>query len=174
MAGQKQKHLVSCYLHKQSGCRWRDCVPNSSSASSEIITWDEKRDYLALQPAPLPYLPTITSTAPRALGRAALDSRGQPPYGEKQDRRQDSSWSQKKGFRRWYLCLCRVKWYLLHFRSPSKPPTPPPLLLLCCDHIAALGDKKAFSSVTELFYYLKCYLNLTIKYVCEFIPDCRS
>lgn len=56
-------------------------MPNSSSASSEIIIWPEKRDYLSLQPT-LPYLPTITTTAPPALGRAALDSRGQPPYEE--------------------------------------------------------------------------------------------
>lgn len=91
-----------------------------------------------------------------------------------QDGRWDSSWSQKKGFRRCYLCLYWVKWYLLHFKSLSKPSHPTSLRLLCCDHIAALGDKKAFSSATELFYYLKRYLNLTIKYSCEFIPDCRN
>lgn len=91
-----------------------------------------------------------------------------------QGRRRDSSWSQRKGSRRWNLCLCCAVYSgtqpILHLWASHTPP----LLTLCCDHIAALGDKKAFSSVTELSYYLKCYLNTTIKYSCESISDCRS
>lgn len=65
----------------------------------------------------------------------------------------------KKGFRRSLSVsvLCSVKQYLLHFMSLSKPPHTPLLLPLCYDHTADIWDKKAFSSVTELFYYLKCY-----------------
>lgn len=61
--------------------------------------------------------------------------------------------------------LCKVVPTPLYISEQASHP--PPLLLLCCDHIAALGKKKAFSTVTELSYYLKCYLNLTIKYSCE-------
>lgn len=106
--GREKNPEASCQLLFAQAARllMKGLLPNSSSASSEIIIWDEKRDYLALQPA-LPYLPITTAALP-ALGRAALDSRGQPPYEENKKRRRDSSWSQKKGFRRWYLCLCRA------------------------------------------------------------------
>lgn len=126
------------------------------------------RDYLALQPA-LPYLHTITTTAPPALGGTASDSRGQPPY---EDRRWDSSWSQKKASEEDDICVCAAlcKVVLTPLYVSEQASHPSPLLFLGCDHIATLGHKKAFSSVTELFYYLKCYLNLTIKYSCEFMP----
>lgn len=154
--------------------RWMDCVPNSSSASSEIIIWAEKRDYLTLQPA-FPHLPSITTTALPALGRAASDSRGQPPY--KENKAGDGTRAgprEKAPGDGICVCaaLCTVVLSPLYISEQASHS--PPLLTLCCDHIAALRDKKAFSSVTELSYYFKCYLNTTTKYSCESIPDCRS
>lgn len=74
------------------------------------------------------------------------------------------------------ICVCAAlcKVVLTPLYISEQASHPPPLLLLCCDHIADLGDKKDFTSVTELFYYSECYLNVTIKYTCEFIPDCKS
>lgn len=108
--------------------RWRDFVPNSSSASSEIIVWAEKRDYLALQPA-LPYLPTISGTAPLALGRAASDSRGQPPYEESKTEMGLELVPEKRLQEMIFVSVLRcVKWYSLHVSEQASHP--PSLLLL--------------------------------------------
>lgn len=118
---------------------WRDCMPNSFSASSESIIRAEKRKYLSLQPALL-HLPAITTAATPTLSKAVLDSRGQPPN-EQNKTGAGTQVGPKKRFQKIVsvrAVLCKAVLTPLHV-SEQAFPHPSPAASVLWSHCSYMG-----------------------------------